>query len=404
MSAKVSFRTIGALTVGSLLICTPLLANPSQVKDKEGRTVPGNPRWPRGTTIHVFVPDDPRFNDIKMGIERWSGLLQDKGLTIDVTKGPVPPGATNAVAVNSVDPGSLGKDSEGHQNLAEAGPRLGNTIIKNGQETAGPIIGGTLNISKDVNKNGTESDLLKNLVEHEFGHVLGFNDEPTEEGKPHNVMDHTVEPTGTTAFTDKDKQELNSLYAGANLPTSTGTTFAQVTGLPGQGNAFVFTAQWQDGSTIPFVQIGTNGAPVSEIMAGGFGIVGTSALNPNPAGWFLLDPNNPASLAGSVEDVNVVSPGEGGAYLTFANLLNPLGSENPKAEFGFTSRGSVATVLTFLTADNFITTRGPVAVPEPSTTPALVVGIASLTAALGLRRGRQRGWSGGGPAFSDDPK
>ena len=136
-----------------------------------------------------------------------------------------------------------------------------------------------------------------------------------------------------------------------------------------QGNMFLYTAEWQNGSTIPLVQIGTNGAPVFDITADGFSVAGTSALNPNLAGWFLLDPTNPASLAGSEEDFSAIFNGTGGDYLTFINFLDPLGPDNPRAEFDFTSFIGVGTVLTFLTADNFVTTVGPAPIPEPSPTP-----------------------------------
>jgi len=186
-------------------------------------------------------------------------------------------------------------------------------------------------------------------------------------------------------FSKSDTDELNTLYASANLPTPTGTIQADITPLPGHGNAFVFTAQWHDGPTIPLVQIGTNGAPVSDITADGFGVGGTSALNPNSAGWFLLDPSDPRSLAGYMEDAKILFSGEGGNYLTFVNLSDPLGPEKLTATFGFTSPTGVGTVLAFLTADNFITTRGRSAVPEPPSASVLALGMVVLIAWLRIR-------------------
>ena len=190
-------------------------------------------------------------------------------------------------------------------------------------------------------------------------------------------MDHNVDTTGTATFTDKDKQELGSVYATLQLPTGTGTMLAQA-----QGNAFLYTAEWQSSSTIPLVQIGTNGAPVFDISAEGFSVAGTNALNPNPAGWFLLDPSNPASLVGSIEDFNAIFTGPGGDYLTFINFLDPLGSDHPLAEFSFTSFTGLGSVLTFLTADNFVTTVGPAPIPEPSSLSVLIGGVITLFAVV----------------------
>ena len=364
------------MSTPAFMMSAPAFATPATVTDKDNKVIPRIPRWPRGTTIHVYISNDARSADLRAGIERWSSLLADRGLTIDVQQGPVPAGAINAVGVNFVDPSSLATG-----NRAETRPQ-GSTATRNGQPTVGPLTGGTINVGNDV----TGSDFLRNLAQHEFGHALGLADEPTQVGQPHNVMDHNVDSTGTTTFTDKDKQEIGSVYASVQLPTATGTMLAQV-----QGNTLLYTAEWQSGSTIPLVQIGTNGAPVFDITTEGFSVAGTNALDPNPAGWFLLDPTNPASLVGTVEDFSAIFAGPGGDYLTFINFLDPLGPDHTSAEFSFTSFTGIASVLTFLAADNFVTTVGPAPIPEPSSLYALFGGIMALFAALRYYpRGRVR--------------
>jgi len=314
--------------------------------------------------------DDPvaggtRQNDLKDGIMRWQSELQNRGITINVQTGDPPPDTPNLVRVRFVDPNSTGKDSSGDQNAAQAGTR--DSKKPNGR--AGRILSGFVDIANNV----SGPDFIKNLGAHEFTHALGLADEPTEPGKPHNVMDHEVDATGSTGFTASDKAELNSVYANVSGQFPRGKVTGMVEPIL-NGFHYDYHVSWLGGPTIPFVQIGTNGRPVSDIRAGAFLVDGTSALATTPDGFFLFDPRQPASAAGYLEDVpfTALAPDQPLGFLTFVNTKSPLGPLRTSFDFSFDSPVGPGTVLTYASGENFFFVVGPHGVPDPSSTLTLL--------------------------------
>jgi hypothetical protein len=134
--------------------------------------------WPQPSKIKIFIPPelagDNRMN-FEMGINAIVDCLTQ--ITVNYENGNPPSGATNAIDVNIVPMVSNG----GELGLAEPG-----AVFDPPDEPHGEIDGGTISIDDDALGN---SNLLKNLGAHEFGHMLGLDDTPRTMGPRTNVMD-----------------------------------------------------------------------------------------------------------------------------------------------------------------------------------------------------------------------
>jgi len=244
---------------------------------------PGSVRWPKDTTVDVYIAKDPdgkgREDLIKDGIQRWVDPLKDKGVTVSIHLGKVPEGTTkNYVFVQWAEPGSL----KGDANPDEVGN--GTPVDSNGKIVAGRI---------DIDRGVSGDTFIKNLGAHEFGHACGFADDSSKstdsKGQPAtNVMNPKVPTDKETSFTKKDSKELDTMYADAAGNFPQGTITATVTSLAGGLYHYDYRAMWTGGPDIPLVEFGTNGLSVFNVASGGILPTGTNGYATTPDGWLTL--------------------------------------------------------------------------------------------------------------------
>ncbi|TWT46380.1 hypothetical protein KOR42_43570 [Thalassoglobus neptunius] len=171
--------------------------------------------WSEPTTIMIFIPSGltgaDRMN-FEMGINSVASMLPK--ITVQFKNGEPPAGTTNYVDVDikpmETDPGGFGggfvpdpfPSGMDHVNITEG-------FIE--------ISGGSLGHS------AVAPTFMKNLGAHEFGHVLGLDDDPRSSGMRMNVMDPDFnlidDGMGTVIRADpfvglskRDKMMLSSHY------------------------------------------------------------------------------------------------------------------------------------------------------------------------------------------------
>jgi hypothetical protein len=339
--------------------------------------VTGAARWPNGTTINVYIQTDPnaggtRHLRIQEGVQRWATELAGRGVALNVQIGAPPANATNAVVVRWVPPGSLGNDSAGNAQDGVGHAQAHFVGDGHGGFRADRIVSGDISIDSGA----TGDDLLRNLGMHEFGHALGFADEPTQPNQPHNAMDHQVSATAAQAFSAADIAELNAVYgtAAGQRPRAT------VTGTAGQTSSlrwdYQYTVSYVDGPDIPFIQIDPFGGIFDLLL---------------PEGWRLVDPANPATLVDYMEDCSTSfdSPlSTDRTALTFITNTDPLGPNDPVANISFSSFWGPTEALAYAMDDDFSTVLVPsdkfTLIPEPATFSLFGAAL------LGLGAGRKR--------------
>lgn len=230
----------------ALLAAAPLSAKPANF-GTDGDGDPIHARWPDSTTIHVYIPTPPNppgacaIADIHAGIQKWAAALAQRGIQVQFHDNQSPPaGAVNAVPVRWESPGTLGGDTQGF-GYAHADDTPKGAAISSGY------------IQCETDEACGEG--MRNLFAHEFGHVLGFDDEDTAEGAPHNVMDPDV-PETPMDFSPFDLAELKSLYgclsaAPPHFPK--GTMSQSVTPMGGDPPSWLYeyVLEWFEGPEIP---------------------------------------------------------------------------------------------------------------------------------------------------------
>lgn len=348
---------------------------------RDGMIIPGRPAWKAKQTIKVFVEEDPvakqkRHEVIKKGVLRWQDQLKDRnGNTIEVEffKGAVPKGAAEGVLIRWNDGKITGKNGDENDGLTAT------SIFLKGTKAA-PSIGRVSNAEVKINQAPLVKgdQYIENLAMHEFGHAIGFADDPTPAKKPHNVMDHSVQEDTPLKFTDRDIMELDSLYPKAQPPPPKEKIKGKATQQPTGEYRYEYEVEWQGGGTIPLFEIGTNGRNTFNIQAGLYDVDGTNAFNPTPDGWFLFDPRDPFTDDGYMEDLDYdpISPGMNLNYLSFVNQINPIGLNTSTFFFSFDSRAAPATVLAYASGEDVVQVVGPQAIPEPVALVLLASGFA----------------------------
>jgi len=241
-----------ALVLASAGLLVPALASPKP--GNFGTDAAGEPihaRWPDNTTIHVYIPTppDPPGNcsiaDIHAGIQQWALALAARGISIQFHDNqPKPSVAVNAVGVEWVAPGTFGGEDQGYGHANTSDTPQGEVIDD-----------GYIQCETDE----ACGQAMRNLFAHEFGHVLGFDDDETSPGKPHNVMDHDVTDT-PIEFSPADSAELRSLYGCfATEPPffPKGSLVHNVTPLGGDPPQFLYayTLEWLAGPDIPVFDV-----------------------------------------------------------------------------------------------------------------------------------------------------
>jgi len=307
----------------------------------------GTLHWAPGITIHVYVQGGTadQLKAVQEGIERWAApdLLGQKGidLKVEVATGPPPAGATHVATVDLVapnDPSLRNPDGTFDTGKGFPGNPTSETIDEQGGRKAGPIDSGKAVISK-----GESGDSLKNLAQHEFGHVLGLDDDE-DAGV---VMNHDVPDTaGGLTFTSKDKAELRNTYQ---------LTAARVQGevdLLADLFLYDYLLNWEFGDEIAQFELETNGALLLSI---GW-----------PPGWEMF-------------------PYEAGdPILAFRAVDRPLTAADPVKEFFFTTLSPPGLVYSYAGGASTQLTAGPI--PEPSTMLLIATGLTGLCTNYRRRR------------------
>ncbi len=199
-------------------------------------------RWPTTKQINIFLPEHPTAtqgqanDDVKTGIERWSSKLP-AGITFNfIMRSPQDGDPTaNRVILSWVD-----------------NPTGGGSGYGTCEATGDDIDSGSIQIKKTVNAGA----FLKNLAQHEFGHVLGLDDDTTAAGKPHNAMDATVPSTGTMGFSARDDAEIASLYGAAESGEKAAGAATETTNSVGENLwEYSYLVQWDSGPEIPVFEV-----------------------------------------------------------------------------------------------------------------------------------------------------
>lgn len=315
-----------------------------------GNTPDGRPihaRWPDGTTIHVYLPTPPdppgacANADAQAGIQRWAAALAQRGIQVQFHAGQSPPpGAPNAVGVEWVAPGTFGEDQ-------------GEADVHASDTPAGCAIdGATVRVESDE----PCGEGMRNLFEHEFGHVLGLADDATLPGQPHNAMDHEVPDDAPLAFSPRDSAEMRSLYGcfatvPPSLPKGATTTSVVPVGDPPVFR-YTYVVEWFAGPEIPVFDVTLGGTPAGVVVR---------AL---PPGWVVATP--PFYLDGHFEPAATATSPE----LHFYALGPGLDAANPSGTFVLESSAPpvVGWVLPLVDPDeDGYFTPEPALVPGPTT-------------------------------------
>jgi hypothetical protein len=318
----------------------------------------GNKRWPKGSHIQIWVPDDPKAADFPgrrdaliQGLETWftpgtqpgrndvAGILAGQEITASVTA--TEPTSGPRIVVQWVAPAD-GQDAE-----TTPYPPTSNDID-------------SAVIQVDPNKSMDEEDAYK-LGAHEAGHALGL-DHPAGGNVDSNVMNSPV-PGGGPSNLDYDVDEFKSVYL-ATADTANDNVVAQVTPQPG-GFLYQYTAAWVSGAPLSVFQVETNGAPVFDIEA--------------PQGWMVDNRPVPADVLLDTEGNLVPFVG-----FVHADEQHYLDQANPILTFQFRSTGAPGPTQGFLNGS--FETTGPT-VPEPAPVGLVAIGcVLAVFARRGLRR------------------
>lgn len=314
----------------------------------------GKSGWAQPSNINLYLVDPvaPGHVDVGLGVSRWNSVINSKNLGVTIQTGPPPAGATNVMQVKFVDRSTLKNPA----NDAEAEPAGGFERDPNtGGWRATPIEGGTIYIANDAVSKGSE--YLQNLAMHEFGHILGLDDESTANGSPHNVMDPKVPLSGQMTFSARDLAELNTQYG----PAAQAAVQTLVQPGPVSGTfSYLYEVSWLAGAEIPLFEIQV--APGAQL----FDLV--------TSGWDFVDLRAPTCC----EQFDLLQAHEGDilppvpstlATVAFQNAEQALGSDPgyQTASLGFTSDSPPGDVLAFASGSDVFSSTGPVSVPEPDT-------------------------------------
>jgi len=182
-------------------------------------TTKKSPPFPKGTTLDVCIQADPdghgRAQLLKEGIERWKKPLADRMIELKVTvlapgatlpkAGGTPGGADNKIVYRWVNSGQLGEMEVGPgKNNGAAAPN----VSKNGKK----LVGGEAIIHRglpDPDDDPVKKNLIKNVGEHEFAHILGLAHDGAGAVTKHEQSGAPRDLNG------EDTKELNSLYGTA---------------------------------------------------------------------------------------------------------------------------------------------------------------------------------------------
>ncbi len=216
------------------------------------------PRWPDSTRIKVYIPEYPDSTGkaacVRQGIERWKDQLAKRGITLEFHVGETPPAypTDNTVGLTWVPNGTLG------------GPDGRGDCKEDPSKSPPTLKAGKIQIESDA----LDCTYLKNLAMHEFGHVLGFADDPdTPPGPPpHNAMDPTVPDYEDVTFSGRDSLEWDTLYNVVGGAPLRGEIIDGVVSDPGMGFVYTYELLWTDGAEIPIFDLHLGAFPAEVVV------------------------------------------------------------------------------------------------------------------------------------------
>ena len=228
--ARAARASCSGILASALLLQTLAYAGPMLYELEFTRSdgtrfkVPTPARWPRGSTINVYIRPDPfgkgRDRLLKEGVERWISRMKPRGITIKVKIANPPAGAKNVVdfqwrADGRIDERHvLGPGPNEESAVTEAVANFPNTPGGMGQ-----IESAIVYVRRRLPLRASRPDdkvFIRNLAEHEMVHVFGFRDEPNG-----SVSRHRQSSRNRT-LNAIDKRELNSLYPLASRAEARG--------------------------------------------------------------------------------------------------------------------------------------------------------------------------------------
>lgn len=176
--------------------------------------------WPEPSTIMIFIPaaiEGSNRMNFEMGIQAMADVLPK--ITVQFKDGEHPAGATNFVQV--IIDNMLGAPPYG-----SGGPTDIPVPFPMGQNHT-QTTEGAINIHPEaLGDPALLASLLKNLGAHEFGHVLGLDDDPRQGEMRVNVMDADFnlitdgigDVTGADPFVGPSQRDLMMLSEHYFIP------------------------------------------------------------------------------------------------------------------------------------------------------------------------------------------
>lgn len=137
--------------------------------------------WPEPASGPVVIKiytdafTEPALEYFKIGVRAWTRQLPK--VTVEYVEGDRPDGVKTGVQMTKVPPGSLGSPRK-----AEA---IISAVIPN-DNSHGIIDGGEIKIETDELD---KPEVMQNIGVHEFGHILGLDDNSRTSGDRINAMD-----------------------------------------------------------------------------------------------------------------------------------------------------------------------------------------------------------------------
>lgn len=138
--------------------------------------------WPEPASGPVVIKiytdafTEPALEYFKIGVRAWTRQLPK--VTVEYVEGDRPDGVKTGIQMTKVPPGSLGSPTKARASIAFP-------VFPDGS-SHGNIFGGEIEIETDELG---KPEVMQNIGVHEFGHLLGLDDNSRTSGDRINAMD-----------------------------------------------------------------------------------------------------------------------------------------------------------------------------------------------------------------------